>query len=141
MQRAPGFLPDDPNLTKFQNVVRYMKQNPTYLEPNKWPEGMVILMASSKRFLGVTFVSIEKFENIPSIKSLFDEIDELSVNRPKVELICFLPSLQMPEEGKYQETARLFVSQQTPEYINQVIKWSIVNGWSVERPIPEKELN
>ncbi len=83
-------LPDDPTLTRMQNLTRYMRKHPQYMPPNTFPRCIACFcLNEGDRITSKFFLSIERFEKI-SEGVLF------GVSPPDTKIIFFLPATEMP---------------------------------------------
>lgn len=139
MERDDGFLQDDPTLTRFQNVVRYMKQHPDYLPPNEWPKAMVLFMLSNANdsippsLIGMMFMPLDKFEGMTE-ENLFKFLDThpFSAGQPKTDVVCFIPSVAMPDLDSQQREIEQY-GKNDPAVIANQINYMVVNGWYISR--------
>ena len=126
LQRDGPVLPDDPNLTRMANLVRYMRKVPQYLPPNPWPECIACFCLSpDDKIISCYFLSIKRFEQ-------FSEHVLFGVSPPETKIIFFLPTIKQPPAEYAQNVFRQMLSLPEEE-VNGMFQYLATNRFFLMR--------
>lgn len=126
-KRDGPMVPDDPQKTRMQNCVSYMRTCPMYMPPKPWPDGMFIFgIDHEHRMCCAFFMLTEQFEEIPE-----DELFGLC--NPNTRILYFSPIVHFPRNNlEAQKWITKWTTRPNGEF-SATVDYLHVNGWWVAK--------